>query len=160
MWPSSAFDQHRQKGADAEINPAPADIESPLPLLAGVGEQASAAANAGVIEQQMNPVGRLLLGDFIAKPQQLVFDGDVGEMRGDAQALRQPFHLAKPLGLRHRVGGDVAHRNIAALGNQLARQLAAHACAAPGNDGNLSGKILHGRSGTFPVRLTLAWPAP
>jgi hypothetical protein len=70
-------------------------------------------------------------------------------MGGDAQALRQPFHLAEPPGFRHRVGGDVAHRNIAALGGQLARKLAAHACPAAGNDGDLSGKILHGRLEPF-----------
>ena len=65
-------------------------------------------------------------------------------MGGDAQALRQPFDLAKPLGLRHRLGGDIAHRDVAALGDQLARELAAHARAAPGDDRDLSGKILHG----------------
>ena len=65
-------------------------------------------------------------------------------MRGDAQALRQPFDLAKPLCPRHRIRGDIAHRDVAALGNQLARELAAHARAAAGDDGGLSGKILHG----------------
>ena len=43
--------KQRQKGADAEINPAPADVECPFPLLARVGEQAAAAADAGVVEQ-------------------------------------------------------------------------------------------------------------
>src|ERR1700722_14812216 len=49
--------QHRQEGADAEINPAPADIEGPFPLLARIGEQAAATADASIIEQQMNLVG-------------------------------------------------------------------------------------------------------
>ena len=44
----------------------------------------------------------------------------------------------------HRVRGDVAHRDIAALGDQLTREFAAHARAAPGDNGDLSGKILHG----------------
>jgi len=65
-------------------------------------------------------------------------------MRGDTQALRQPFDLAKPLCLRHRIRGDVAHRDIAALGHQLAREFAAHPRAAAGDDSDLSGKILHG----------------
>ena len=64
-------------------------------------------------------------------------------MGGDAQPLRQLFDLAQPLGLRHRLGRDVAHRDIAAFGDELARQLAAHARAASGDDGDLSSKILH-----------------
>ena len=59
--------QQRQEGADAEIDAAPADVEGTLPLLAGIGEQAAAAADAGIVEQQMDPVGRLLLGQLIAK---------------------------------------------------------------------------------------------
>jgi hypothetical protein len=70
-------------------------------------------------------------------------------MRGDAQALRQLFHFAKPLGFRHRFSGDIAHRDIATLGDQLARELAAHACAASGDDGGFSGKFLHGISPTL-----------
>ena len=42
----------------------------------------------------MNPVGGLLLDDFVAKPQQLVFNRHVGDVGGDAQPLRQLFHLA------------------------------------------------------------------
>src|ERR1700737_2908449 len=73
-------------------------------------------------------------------------------MRGDAQALRQLFHLAKPLVPPHPVSRHIAHRDIAAFGNQLAREFAAHARAAPGDDSDLSGKILHGRSLTFPLQ--------
>ena len=69
-----------------------------------------------------------------------------------AQALRQLLDLAKPFGFRHRIGGNIAHRDIAALGDELARQLAAHARAAPGDDSDLSGKILHGGSLTFPLQ--------
>src|ERR1700761_268381 len=65
-------------------------------------------------------------------------------MRGDAQALRQLFKFAKPFGFRHRVSGDIAHCDIAALGDQLAREFAAHARAAPGDDSYFSGKFLHG----------------
>jgi hypothetical protein len=38
---------------------------------------------------------------------------------------------------------DVAHRDVAAFGDHLARQFAADTHAVAGNDGNLSGKILH-----------------
>jgi hypothetical protein len=141
--------QHRQEGADAEIDAAPADVERFLPLLARVGEQAAAAADAGIVEQQVDLVGFLLLRDFVAEAQQLVLNGYIGDMRGDAQALRQPFHLAKPLGFRHGAFGDVAHRHIAALGDQLAREFAAHARAAPGDDGDFSGKIFHERCRPF-----------
>jgi hypothetical protein len=63
-------------------------------------------------------------------------------MGRDAQALRQLFQLAKPLGLRHGIRRDIAHCDIAALGDELARKLATH--AAPGDHSDLSGKILHG----------------
>ena len=42
--------QERQEGLDAEIDPAPTDVEGALPLLAGRGEQAAAAADAGIVE--------------------------------------------------------------------------------------------------------------
>ena len=142
--PLVGLHQQRQEGADAEIDAAPADVEGALPLLARIGEQAAATADAGVVEQQMDLVGRLLLGQFIAKTLELVLDRDVGDMRGDAQPLRQLLHLAQPLGLGHRLGRHVAHRDIAAFRDKLARQFAAHARAASGDDGSLSGKILHG----------------
>src|SRR5258708_38894104 len=91
----------------------------------------------------MGLVGRAVAGGFIAEGEQLIRNGDVGDMGGDAQALRQLFRLAKPLGLRHRSCRDIAHRDIAALGDELARELAAHARAAPGDNGGPSGKILH-----------------
>ena len=65
-------------------------------------------------------------------------------MGGDAQSLRQLFHLAQPFGFRHRLAGDVAHRDIAAFGNELTHKLAAHAGAASGDNRDSSGEILHG----------------
>jgi len=43
------FYQHRQEGADTEIHAAPANVKGLFPLLARVGEQAAAAADAGVV---------------------------------------------------------------------------------------------------------------
>jgi hypothetical protein len=97
-----SLQQHRHEDARSEIDPAPADSKSPLPLLAGAGEQAAAAADAGVVEQQMDLVGLVLLGDLVAEAQELRFVRDVGEVRGDPQSLRHPLDLAKPLGFRHR----------------------------------------------------------
>src|SRR6185295_3246261 len=87
----------RQEGADAEINAAPADVEGALPLLERVGEQAAATADAGIVEQEMDLVGRLLLDQLIAKTLEMVLNRNVGDMRGDAQPLRQLFRLAQPL---------------------------------------------------------------
>ena len=42
------------------VDAAPADVERPLPLLAAVGDHAAAAADAGVVEQQVDPVGAVL----------------------------------------------------------------------------------------------------
>ncbi|MGY4488546.1 hypothetical protein ACVWWR_007737 [Bradyrhizobium sp. LM3.2] len=94
MWASSRRDQHRQEGADAKIDAAPADVEGALPLLARVGEQAAAATDAGVVEQEMDPIGLLLLGELVAKSLQMILDRDVGDMGRDAQALRQFLDLA------------------------------------------------------------------
>lgn len=122
---------------------SPADIEGLFPLFPGVGEQAASATDAGVVEQKMDLVGRLLLDQLVAKPLEMALYRNVGDVGGDAQPLRQPFDLAQPLGLGHRFRRDVAHRDVAAFGNQLARQLPAHPRAAPGDNGNLSSKILH-----------------
>ena len=81
--------QHGQEGAHSEIDATPADVEGSFPLLAGIGEQTAAAADAGIIEQQVDLVGGLLLDDLVTEARQLILDRDVGDMRGDAQALRQ-----------------------------------------------------------------------
>ena len=82
--------------------------------------------------------------ELVAETRELILDRDVGDMGGDAQPLRQLLDFAEPLGFRHRLGRDVAHRDVAAFGDELARELAAHARAASGDDGDFSGKILHG----------------
>src|ERR1700751_3486092 len=42
--------QHRQEGPGAVVDPAPADIERLLPLLAAMGEHAAAATDTGIVE--------------------------------------------------------------------------------------------------------------
>ncbi|MGY4428442.1 hypothetical protein ACVWWO_000919 [Bradyrhizobium sp. F1.13.1] len=76
-------------------------------------------------------------------------------MGRDAQALRQLLDLAQPPGLGHRGFRDVAHRDIAALGDELPRKLASHSRAAAGDDGDLSCKILHGTFGPSLVGMFL-----
>src|SRR5205823_6898463 len=57
--------EQRHERADTEIDSTPADVEGALPLLPAVGEQAAAAADPGIVEQQMDLVGRLLLDQFV-----------------------------------------------------------------------------------------------
>jgi hypothetical protein len=71
-------------------------------------EHAPAAADTGIVEEEMDLVGALMLGDLVAKSLDLRRVGHIGEMGGDAQPLRQPRRLAKPLGFRHSLFGDIA----------------------------------------------------
>ena len=91
----------------------------------------------------MDPVGVLTRRDLVAKPLDLRGVGHIGDMRRDAQALRQPARLAEPLGFRHRRGGEVAHRDVAAFGDQLPNQLPPHPRAAAGDDRDPAREILH-----------------
>ena len=86
--------QHRQESAGAVVDPAPAHIECLFPFLTAMGEHAAAAADTGIVEEEMDLVGAVTLGDLVAKFLDLRRVGHVGEMRRDAQALRQPRGLA------------------------------------------------------------------
>jgi hypothetical protein len=85
----------------------------------------------------------LLRGDLVAEMQHLIFIGHIGDMRRDPQALRQGFGLAQPPRLGHVGCRNVAHRDIAAFGDKLPRQFAAHAGAAAGDDRDSASKIFH-----------------
>src|SRR4029077_1892127 len=63
--------QHRQKRAGAVIDAAPADVERALPFVAAVGNHAAAAADTGVVEQQVDLVGLVTVGNLVAKPLDL-----------------------------------------------------------------------------------------
>ena len=77
-----------------------------------MGDHAATAPDAGVVEQQMDPVGIVAIRHFISEPLHLRRVGHVGCMRGEAQALRQSRHLTEPVRLCYPGRRDVAHRNI------------------------------------------------
>jgi len=137
------LEQQRQEGAGAVVNAAPTDVEGPLPFLAAVGDHAAAATDTGIVEEEMNLIGAETLGDLVAKSLDLRCVGHLGEMRRGAQTLRQPRRLAQPPGFRHPLLGDIAHRDIACLGGQLADELPSHSRAAAGDDRDPAREILH-----------------
>ena len=110
---------------------------------AAIGDHAAAAADAGVVEQQMDLVGVVAVGDLVAKPLDLRLVRHVGDVRRDAQPLRQSRRLAQPLRFRHARRRNVAHCDVAGLRHQLANQLAPHARAAAGDYGDPPSKIVH-----------------
>jgi len=92
--------QHWQKRADAVIDTAPADVERALPFVPAIGNHATAAADTGIVEQQVDLVDLVTVGNLIAKSLDLCPVGDIGDVRCDAQPLRQSGCLAEPLRLR------------------------------------------------------------
>src|SRR5215469_10170040 len=138
-----SFQQHRQEGAGAVVNSAPTDVEGPLPFLSAVGDHTAAAADTGIVEEEMDLIGAETLGDLVAKSLDLRLVGYIGEMRRDTQALRQPRRLAQPPGFRHPLRRDIAHRDIAGLGGQLAYELSPHSRTAPCDDRDPAREILH-----------------
>jgi hypothetical protein len=125
--------QHRQKRAGAVIDAAPANVERALPFVAAIGNHAAAAADTGVIEQQVDLVGLVVVGNLVAKPLDLRPVGDIGDVRRDPQPLRQSRRLAQSLRFCQAGRRDVAHCDIAGFRHQLADQLAAHSAATAGD---------------------------
>jgi hypothetical protein len=54
-----------------------------------VGDHTAAAADAGVVEEEMDLIGAVTLADLVAKPLDLRRVGHIGKMHRDTQALRQ-----------------------------------------------------------------------
>src|SRR5260370_33931281 len=106
-------------------------------------EHAATAADTGIVEEEMDLVGAVTLGDLVAKSLDLRVVGHIGEMGRDAQSLRQPRRLAQPPGFRHPLLGDIAHRDIACLRGQLADELASHARATAADGRDPPREILH-----------------
>ncbi len=92
--------QHWQKRAGAVIDTAPANVERALPFVAAIGNHAAAAADTSVVEQQVDFVDLVTIGNLVAKPLDLRPVGDIGDVRRDAQPLRQSCRLAEPLRFR------------------------------------------------------------
>jgi hypothetical protein len=63
--------QHRQKRAGAVVDTTPADVERTLPFVVAIGNHAAAAADTGVVEQQVDLVDLVTVGNLIAKPLDL-----------------------------------------------------------------------------------------
>src|SRR6516225_3219963 len=137
--------QHRQEGAGAVVDAAPADVERLFPLLAAMREHAAATANTGIVEEKMELIGAVPLGDLVAKSRYLRRVGHVGGVHGYPQSLRQPRCLAQPPGFHHAFFDDIAHRDIAGLSGQLADELSPHSRAAAGNDCDPAREFFHCR---------------
>ena len=135
--------QHWQEGAGVQVDTTPADVEGTFPFGPLVDDHASAAADTGVVEQQVDAIGGVLGSNLVTEPQHVGFIGDVGDVRRDTQTLWQAGRLAQALGFRHAAGGHIAHRDGAALGHQLTHEFAAHARAAAGHHGDPAGKVFH-----------------
>jgi hypothetical protein len=90
-------------------------------------------ADTNVVEQQVNLVDLVTVGNLIAKPLDMRPFGDIGDVRRNAQPLWQSRRLAEPLRCRQAGRRDIAHCDIAGFGHQLADQLAAHSAAAAGD---------------------------
>ena len=126
--------QHRQKSAGAVVDAAPADVERAFPFVAAIGDHAATAADTGVVEQQVDFVGLVTVGNLVPKPLDLRPVANIGDVRRDAQPLRQSRRLAQPLRFRQAGRRNVAHCDIAGFCHQLADQLAAHSAAATGDN--------------------------
>ena len=90
----------------------------------------------------MDLVRLVTVGNLIAKPLDLPPVGDIGDVRRDAQPLRQSRRLAE---MRFRQAGrrDVAHCDIAGFRHKLADQLAPHFAASTGDYRDPARELLH-----------------
>ena len=138
----AAGGQHRHEGAGAVVHAEPADVEGALPLLAVAVHEAGAAADAGVVEQQIDVVRIVGALHGVAELLHGVLVRHVAVVGGDDAALRRLL-LAQALGFRQVVVQHVAGGHVAALRHQLPAQRPAHARAAARYHGQLAAEILH-----------------
>jgi hypothetical protein len=115
---ATACSESLAKGAGPKLRSAPSSARRPR----------YAAADTGVVEEQVDFVGLVAVGNLVAKPLDLRPVGDIGDVRREPQPLRQSRRLAQPLRFRQADRRDVAHCDIAGFRHQLAGQLAAHSC--------------------------------
>jgi hypothetical protein len=137
--PLGARDEQRQERAGAVVDAPPVDGEHTLPLVAVIFDETAAAADAGVIEDQVDVVADVLFEHLIAKPQDLRLVGHIAGMAGDQHARRRirPCHHR---GLLDRLRVEVAGRDRATLRGELADELPAHARRAAGDHRELPGE--------------------
>jgi hypothetical protein len=129
--------------AGAEIHPLPVDGEGALPLLPGVLDEAGAAEDARVGEDQVDVLAGVLGQQFVAEPLDLCLVGDVADMAGDLDAGRGR-RPRRGRGHRDGVRVQVAGRDRAALRRQLADKLAPDAGTTAGHHRELARERVHG----------------
>src|SRR5205823_10375950 len=116
--------------------------EGAFPLVPLAGDEAAAATDAGVVEQQVDVVGLVLVDDLVTEAVDLGFVGHITEVGRDASAGRGLL-LGAERRLRHVVHVHVARRDRAALGGQLDHELATHAGSATGDDSEATFERFH-----------------
>ena len=138
--------QQRQERPGAEVDATPADVEAALPsftLVALAGDKAAAAADAGVVEQQVDVRAVVRRQHFGLEGQHVGLDADIdagGVYAGAGRRIGQ----AQRAGFGQTGFGHIAQRQVHPDSAELLRQRAADAAAAAGDDGNLVGLDVHG----------------
>jgi hypothetical protein len=79
------------------IDAAPADREGLVPLGPLSGNEAAAAADAGVVEQKVDVVGVEGASGLLGEPADLRLVRDVGEVGADPGALGRPIPVPPPV---------------------------------------------------------------
>jgi hypothetical protein len=138
----AAGDQQRQEGPGAVVDTPPVHRERALPVLPAVVDEAAAAADAGVAEDQVDVIAGMLGQQLVAEPQHLRLLGNVAGMAADPDGGRGA-HPRQGRGLRHGIRVQVAGRDRASLCRQLADELTAHAGAAAGHHRELARERIH-----------------
>src|SRR5262249_53249893 len=124
------------------VDAVPAHVEGALPLGAVALAEAAAAADAGVVEEQVDVLGRVLLDAGVAERHHLTLVRHAADVSGHASAPAGAG-LGRLFRLRHVPGRSVADRDSTALGDELPGELASHTRAAAGYDGQLAPEVLH-----------------
>ena len=137
-----ARQQQRHEHTGAQVYAAPAHVEGGLPLVASVCNETSATADAGVVEQQVDVLRVVISPHGLGERDQLCFLRHVGHECRDQGAFRRVSYAERE-GFGHVLGRHVAHRDMASLGTELARQLSAHARATAGDDCDPALEVFH-----------------
>ena len=106
----------------------PADGERAFPLVSITLDERTAATNTGVVKQQVDVLGLMLLRHFIAKAQHILLLTDVTDDWSVSKRL-----AGQTSGFIHVFLGDIAHGHMGALGDELTDQFSSHAGTTPGD---------------------------